>query len=236
MRIALVTGGTRGIGKEASQILSKKYKVIANYNKNKEAADTFYNETKIPTISFDVCDQKACCEGINSIEKDFGPIDVIVHSAGITRDSFLHKMTTEMWKSVLETNLFSCFYISSAVIPKMRERNFGRLVFLSSINGFKGQIGQTNYSASKAGIIGFVKSLALENASKGITVNAIAPGYTDTDMVRKISEDIRQKIIDQIPIKRLLSPEEIAKAIEFLVDDSSSAITGQTIHINGGQW
>lgn len=234
MKIALVTGGTRGIGASTSKLMSKKYKVIANYNANKAAAESFTKETGIETISFDVADPKACSDAVSYVEKEFGQIEILVHCAGITRDAFLHKMSAEMFETVLKTNLFSCFYLSSCLIPKMRERSFGRLVFLSSINAVKGQIGQTNYSASKAGIIGFVKALALENASKGITVNAVAPGYTDTDMVRQINDEIKQKIIDQIPIKRLLTPTEIGRCVEFLISDESEAITGQVFHVNGG--
>lgn len=236
-RIALVTGGTRGIGAAIAEALYQNgYQVIATYATNAAAAEAFHQKTSIPIMQWDVGKFEACQQGIQAIEGQWGPVDILVNNAGITRDGFLHKMTDAMWADVITTNLTSCFNMSRVVIEGMRTRNFGRIVNISSVNGVKGQIGQTNYVAAKAGVIGFTKALALENVTKGVTVNAIAPGYIDTDMVRNIPAEVLQKIIDQVPAKRLGAADEIAKAVTFLVDDESSYITGVTLHLNGGQY
>lgn len=236
-RVALVTGGTRGIGAAIAEALHHKgYQVIATYGANSAAADVFHQKTSIPVKKWDVSHFETCQGEVQAIEQEHGPIDILVNNAGITRDGFLHKMTPAMWTDVITTNLTSCFNMSRAVIEGMRARNFGRIVNISSINGVKGQIGQTNYAAAKAGVIGFTKALALENVTKGVTVNAVAPGYVDTDMVRDVPQEILQKIIDQVPAKRLGLTTEIAKAVTFLVDEESSYITGVTLHLNGGQY
>lgn len=237
MRRVLVTGGNRGIGAATSITLKKLgYDVIASYNQNHEQANDFSKKHDIPVYCFNVSDPAATEYKINEILKHHGPIDCLVHNAGITLDGFFHKMTFERWQEVLTTNLLSCFQVTRPLIEGMRERSFGRLVYITSVNALKGQVGQTNYCAAKAGIIGFVKALALENASKGITVNAIAPGYTSTDMVSAIDENILAKIIETIPAKRLATPEEIADSVAFLISDKASYITGTTMHINGGMY
>lgn len=237
MRKVLVTGGNRGIGAAISITLKQLgYDVIASYNKNHEQADEFSKKHDIPVYCFNVGDSEATESKINEILKYHGPLDCLVHNAGITRDGFFHKMTIDKWQEVLNTNLLSCFQVTRPLIEGMRERNFGRLIYITSVNAAKGQVGQTNYCAAKAGIIGFVKALALENAAKGITVNAIAPGYTGTDMVSAIDESVLQKIIETIPAKRLATPEEIADSVAFLISDKASYITGSTMHINGGMY
>ncbi len=237
MRRVLVTGGNRGIGAAISVTLKNLgYEVIASYNSNHEQAANFSKEHKIPVYSFNLSDPSATEATIAEILKNHGPIDCLVHNAGITRDGFFHKMTIDRWQEVLQTNLFSCFQVTRPLIEGMRERNFGRLIYITSVNALKGQVGQTNYCAAKAGLIGFVKSLALENAAKGITVNAIAPGYTNTDMVSAINETVLAKIIDTIPAKRLATPEEIAESVAYLISDKASYITGTTLHINGGMY
>lgn len=236
-RVALVTGGTRGIGHAISIALRDAgYNVAANYGGNDEAANAFKQETGIPVHKFDVSDFEAVKNGVQKVESDLGPVDVLVNNAGITRDTTLHKMTPEKWTSVIETNLNSAFNCTRNVIEGMRERGFGRIICISSINGQKGQIGQSNYAAAKAGLIGFVKSVAQENAGKGITVNAVAPGYIGTDMVRKVPEDVLEKIVKQIPVGRLGEPEEIARCVVFLADDEAGFITGSTLTANGGQY
>ncbi len=236
-RVALVTGGTRGIGAAISTELKRKgINVIANYAHNTTQASLFQEETKIPVIRWDVSNYEECKKNIDEIIKSFGSIDILVNNAGITRDGFFHKTTPQMWNDVISTNLVSCFNMTHCVLDLMREKGFGRIVSISSINGQKGQIGQVNYSAAKAGIIGFTKALALENATKGITVNAVAPGYIDTDMVRSVPEDIRNAIIKQVPVGRLGMTEEIARAVSFLVDEQSQFMTGTTLTINGGQY
>lgn len=236
-RVALVTGGTRGIGAAISKGLQAKgYKVAANYGGNDEAANAFKAETGIPVFKFDVGDLASCEAGIKAIEAEVGPIDVLVNNAGITRDGAFHKMSFEKWQAVIKTNLDSMFTCTRPLIDGMRTRGFGRIILISSINGQKGQAGQTNYSAAKAGVIGFAKALAQESASKGITVNVIAPGYIATDMVLAVPEDIRNKIISTIPAGRLGEADEIARTVEYLADDSSGFITGSTITINGGQY
>lgn len=237
-RVALVTGGTRGIGRAISIALRDAgYRVVANYGGNDEAARRFHEETGIPVYKFDVADFESCREAIARIEQEVGPIDILVNNAGITRDVTFHRMTPEQWNAVIRTNLDSMFNVTRQVIEGMRERGFGRIINISSINGQKGQIGQTNYSAAKAGVLGFTKALALENAKKGITVNAIAPGYIDTEMVRAVPQDVLEKVIlPQIPVGRLGTPEEIARCVVFLAADEAGWITGSTITVNGGQY
>lgn len=235
-RIALVTGGTRGIGEGISVALKAQgYRPVANYAGNVHAAEAFTERTGIPAYKFDVSDHEAALAGIARIEEEVGPIEILVNNAGITRDGMLHKMTFEQWKAVVDTNLGSCFNCARAVIDGMRQRRFGRIVNISSINGQAGQFGQANYAAAKSGIFGFTKALALENAAKGITVNAIAPGYVDTDMVRSVPPEILEKIIARIPVGRLGKPEDIARTVVFLVDEAADFITGATISVNGGQ-
>ena len=237
-RIAVVTGGTRGIGRAVCIALNEEgYTVAASYAGNDEAAEKFREETGIPVFKFDVGDFDACATAIAAIEADLGPIDVLVNNAGITRDAALHKMTPDEWSAVIDTNLSGLFNMSRNVIDGMRERKFGRIISISSINGQKGQFGQSNYSAAKAGDIGFTKALALETAAKGITVNAIAPGYIGTEMVLAVPEDVlNEKIIPQIPVGRLGEPEDVARCVVFLADDSAGFITGATLTVNGGQY
>lgn len=237
-KIALVTGGTRGIGAGISIALKKAgYEVAANYNRDSQTAEQFHAETGIPVFSWDVSNYEACEKGVAEVcEKMGGSIDVLVNNAGITKDSMLHKMDVLAWEKVISTNLNSVFYMTKLVIPAMREKNFGRIINISSVNGLKGQVGQTNYSAAKAGIIGFTKALALESASKGITVNAIAPGYIATDMTNAIRDDIKEKITATIPMKRFGNVEEISNAVLFLADEKASFVTGVTLSVNGGQY
>ncbi len=237
-RVALVTGGTRGIGAAVCKALKAAgYKVAANYAGNHAAAAAFTAETGIPTFKWDVSDFEACKAGIAEVTEKLGPVEVLVNNAGITRDGMLHKMPIEQWHAVINTNLNSVFYMCRNVIEGMRERNFGRIVTISSINGQKGQMGQTNYCAAKAGEIGFTKALAQENAKKGITVNAICPGYIGTEMVKAVPQDVLEKhVLPQIPLGRLGEPEEIARSVVFLVADEAGFITGSTLSINGGQY
>lgn len=236
-RIALVTGGTRGLGAEtARKLQSQGYTVVVNYFGNQDTADQFTAATKIAAFKWDVSDFDGCQEGIAQVEKDVGPIDILVNNAGITRDATLHHMDQTQWQSVIDTNLGSVFNMCRNIVPGMRARGYGRIVNISSINGEKGQFGQTNYAAAKAGIIGFTKALALETASKGITVNAVAPGYCDTAMVAAVSHGIIQKIIDATPVGRLGQPADIARAVAFLVSDDADFITGATLNINGGEY
>ncbi|KMO22169.1 acetoacetyl-CoA reductase [Methylobacterium platani] len=237
-RVALVTGGTRGIGAAISKGLKAAgYKVAANYGGNDEAAQGFKAETGIPVFKFDVGDAAACEAGIRAAEGELGPIDILVNNAGITRDGMFHKMTFEQWQAVIRTNLDSMFTCTRPLIDGMRSRGFGRIILISSINGQKGQMGQTNYSAAKAGVIGFAKALAQENANKGITVNVIAPGYIGTEMVKAIPEEVlKAKILPHIPVGRLGEAEEIARAVEFLAGEQAGFITGSTLTINGGQY
>src|SRR5262245_50449128 len=235
-RVAVVTGGTRGIGRAIAIALNKTgYTVAANYGSDDAAAEQFQNETGIRVFKFNVGDFQSCQEGVKAIEAELGPIDVLVNNAGITRDGTMHRMTFEQWNAVIQTNLTSCFNMSRCVIDGMRDRNFGRIVNIGSINGQAGQYGQVNYAAAKSGIHGFTKALAQEGAPKGITVNAIAPGYIDTDMVRAVPEDVLKKIVARIPVGRLGKAEEIARAVLFLVGDDAGFITGSTLSINGGQ-
>jgi acetoacetyl-CoA reductase len=235
-RVAVVTGGTRGIGRSIAEALhGAGYKVAANYAGNAEAAQQFTTETGIRAYRFDVSKYDACVDGVKSIEADLGPVDVLVNNAGITRDAVLHRMKPEQWGEVIATNLTSCFNMCRVVIDGMRERNFGRIVNIGSINGQAGQYGQVNYAAAKSGIHGFTKALAQEGAAKGITVNAIAPGYIDTDMVRAVPPNVLEKIVARVPVGRLGAANEIARGVLFLVSDEGAFITGSTLSINGGQ-
>lgn len=236
-KIALVTGGTRGIGASISQKLKEAgYTVATVYNGNDKNADAFQKKTGIPTYSWDVSNFQACQMGISQVIKEHGPIDILVNNAGITQDGVLHKMGYDQWINVIQTNLTSCFNMCRQVIEPMRERGFGRIINISSINGQKGQFGQTNYSAAKAGIIGLTKALAQESAIKGITVNAIAPGYIHTEMVQSMPEAVLTQITNQIPMGRLGNPEEVARAVVFLASNDAGFITGTTLTLNGGQY
>ncbi len=237
-RIVLVTGGTRGIGAAISKTMHEfGYTVVATYMGNDKAAEDFKAKTGIDAVlKFDVGDFEACQAAVQKIEKDVGPIDVLVNNAGITRDAFLHKMTPQQWNEVIRTNLDSVFNMSRLVVEGMRERGFGRIVSISSINGLSGAMGQTNYAAAKAGIIGFSKSLALEVAAKGVTVNVVAPGYIETDMVKAIAPEILEKIVAKIPVKKLGNTEGIARLVAFLADDHNGFTTGATFNMNGGQY
>jgi len=236
-RLALVTGGTRGIGAGIAKTLKEHgYDVVVTYGGNDKTAQAFSEKYGIPAYKWDVSQYESCEEGLAQIIQERGAIDVLVNNAGITRDGMLHKMTPSMWSDVIKTNLSSCFNMCRLVIDSMRERGFGRIINIASINGQKGQMGQTNYSAAKAGVIGFTKALAQECASKGITVNAIAPGYIDTDMVRAVPENVLEKIISGIPAKRLGTTKEVGRAVLFLADDHAGFINGATLNINGGQY
>ncbi len=237
-RVALVTGGTRGIGAAISKALQAAgAKVAANYGGNDAAAEAFRRETGIPVFKFDVGSFEASGEGAKRVEAEVGPVDILVNNAGITRDGFFHKMTLEQWRAVLNTNLDSLFNVTRPVIDGMRARNWGRVIVISSINGQKGQMGQVNYSAAKAGDLGFVKALAQESAGKGVTVNAICPGYIGTEMVQAIAPEVMaSKILPQIPVGRLGLPEEVGRAVAYLASDDASFVTGSTLSINGGQF
>lgn len=237
-KVALVTGGSRGIGAAISVALKKAgLRVAANYAGNDEAAYKFRDETGIPVYRWSVADYEACTAGIRQVEADLGPVDVLVNNAGITRDAMFHKMTPQQWREVIDTNLSGVFNMTHPVWSGMRDRKFGRIVTISSINGQKGQAGQVNYSASKAGDIGFTKALAQEGARAGITVNVICPGYIATEMVKAIDEKVlNERIIPQIPVGRLGEPEEIARCVVFLASDEAGFITGSTLSANGGQY
>lgn len=236
-RVAIVTGGTRGIGHAISVALKNAgVSVAANYAGNDEAANKFKAETGISVFKWSVADYDACAAGVKQVEAELGPVDILVNNAGITRDGMFHKMTREQWQEVMDTNLNGLFNMTHQVWGGMRDRGFGRIVNISSINGQKGQMGQVNYSASKAGDLGFTKALAQEGAFKGITVNAVCPGYIGTEMVRAIDEEVLKKnILPHIPVGRLGEPEEIASIVAFLSRDDSGFITGSTISANGGQ-
>ena len=235
-RVAIVTGGTRGIGRAVAVALRDAgCKVAGNYAGNDEAARRFTQETGIAAYKFDVADFSACKGGVKRIEQELGPIEIVVNNAGITRDSTMRKLTRDMWDSVIDTNLGSCFNMSKAVWEGMNTRGFGRIVNIGSINGQAGQYGQVNYAAAKSGIHGFTKALAQEGASKGITVNAVAPGYTETDMVSAVPPNVLEKIVAKIPVGRLGKAEEIARGVMFLIADDAGFITGSTLSINGGQ-
>jgi acetoacetyl-CoA reductase len=237
-RVALVTGGTRGIGAAISKALKEAGHVVAaNYGGNDEAAAKFKAETGIPVYRFDVSDAAACEAGIKSIAAELGPVDILVNNAGITRDGMFHRMTFDQWSQVVRTNLDSMFTCTRPVIEGMRERGFGRIILISSINGQKGQMGQANYSAAKAGVVGFAKALAQENAAKGITVNVIAPGYIATEMVQAVPQEVlKTKILPLIPVGRLGEAEEVARGVVYLAGDDAGFITGSTLSMNGGQY
>lgn len=236
-RVAVVTGGTRGIGEAIAKALKAAgYKVAANYAGNDEAAKKFKDATGIPVFKWDVSSYDSCAEGLKTVEAEVGPVEIVVNNAGITRDTMFHRMKPDQWSAVINTNLNSLFNMCRPVIEGMRERKFGRIINISSINGQKGQLGQANYSAAKAGELGFTKALALECARAGITVNAICPGYIGTEMVRAIPQEVIDKsILPHIPLGRLGEPEEIARCVLFLASDESSFITGSTLSANGGQ-
>ena len=235
-RVAVVTGGTRGIGRAIAVALNGAgYKVAANYGSDDRNAQQFAAETGIPVYRFNVGDFKSCADGVRAIEAQHGPVEVLVNNAGITRDATMHRMSFEHWNQVIQTNLASCFNTSRAVIEGMRDRRFGRIVNIGSINGQAGQYGQVNYAAAKSGIHGFTKALAQEGAGRGITVNAVAPGYVDTEMVRAVPKDVLEKIVARIPVGRLGKAEDIARTVLFLVADEADFITGSTLSVNGGQ-
>lgn len=235
MAVALVTGGTRGIGHAICIALKDAgYTVAATYVHNEDAAKKFTDETGIKTYKFDVASFEECAAGVKKVVAELGTIDVLVNNAGITRDAPLHRMTFDQWDQVIKTNLDSCFNMSRNVIEKMREKNYGRIINISSVNGQMGQTGQTNYSGAKAGVLGFTKALARENAGKGITVNAVAPGYIDTEMVQAVDEKVMEKIIAKVPVGRLGKAEEVARAVVFLADKDAGFITGETLSVNGG--
>jgi len=235
-RVAVVTGGTRGIGRAISVALANAgYRVAATYAGNDAAAHQLNGETGIPVFKFDVADFQSCADGVKAIEEVLGPVEILVNNAGITRDSTMHRMSFEQWNAVIQTNLTSCFNMSRQVIEGMRGRGFGRIVNIGSINGQAGQYGQVNYAAAKSGIHGFTKALAQEGAARGITVNAVAPGYVDTEMVRAVPADVLEKIIARIPVGRLGKAEDIARTVLFLVADDADFITGSTLSVNGGQ-
>jgi len=236
-KVAIVTGGTRGIGAGISRGLRKAgFTVAANYAGNDEAAAKFKSETGIAVYKWDVGDAAACAAGVKQVESELGPVDVLVNNAGITRDGMFHKMSWDQWSAVLRTNLDSMFTMTRPVIEGMRDRGRGRVISISSINGQKGQMGQVNYSASKAGIIGFTKALAQENARKGITVNAICPGYIDTDMVAGVPDKVLEGIIATIPVGRLGKADEVASLVVYLASDEAAFITGAVMTINGAQY
>ena len=236
-RVALITGGTRGIGASISKKLKdSNFKVIANYASNDEAANKFKDENEIAVMKWDVSNYDECKKCIDKIYSEHQTIDVLVNNAGITKDAPLHKMDQEKWHKVVNVNLNSVFNMTSLVINKMRENSYGRVIHISSVNGQKGQFGQTNYAATKSALIGFSKSLALESAIKGITSNVICPGYINTEMVAAIREDILKSIIDTIPNKRLGESDEIAEMVGYLASDAANYINGSTISINGGLW
>jgi acetoacetyl-CoA reductase len=235
-RVAVVTGGTRGIGRSISTALNDAgYRVAANYGHDDATARQFSEQTGIPVYKFNVADFEACVEGVKAVEAQLGPVEVLVNNAGITRDSTMHRMSFEQWNAVIQTNLASCFNMSRVVIEGMRDRSFGRIVNIGSINGQAGQYGQVNYAAAKSGIHGFTKALAQEGAGRGITVNAVAPGYVDTEMVRAVPKDVLERIVARIPVGRLGKAEDIARTVLFLVADDADFITGSTLSVNGGQ-
>ena len=235
--VALVSGGTSGIGAAISEaLLASGYRVAANYADRHAAADAFATRTGIPVFAWNVADLDACLDGVARVQAALGPVDVLVNNAGITHDVMLHKMTATQWREVIDVDLGGCFNMCRAVIDGMRERRFGRVVNISSVNALSGQAGQTNYAAAKAGMIGFTKSLALEGATRNITVNAIAPGYTDTAMVSAVPPDVLERILKSVPAGRLASAAEIARGVVFLVADESAFINGITLSINGGKY
>ena len=235
-RVAIVTGGTRGIGEAICQRLKRQgHTVIANYGGNAEKAAAFTEATSIPSAKWDVGDHEACLEGCAKVAEEYGPVDIVINNAGITRDGTLHKMSFDDWNDVMRVNLGGCFNMAKATFPAMRERKWGRIVNIGSINGQAGQYGQVNYAAAKSGIHGFTKALAQEGAKFGGTVNAIAPGYIDTDMVAAVPEPVLEKIVAKIPVGRLGQAEEIARGVAFFTSDNGAFMTGSTMSINGGQ-
>jgi acetoacetyl-CoA reductase len=235
-RVAIVTGGTRGIGEAISiALMNAGMKVAANYAGNEASAKAFTERTGIPSYKWNVADFDACQEGCAKVAAEIGPVDVLVNNAGITRDGTILKMTYEMWREVMDVNLGGCFNMAKAVFPGMRERKFGRIVNIGSINGQGGQYGQVNYAAAKSGIHGFTKALAQEGAKFNVTVNALAPGYIDTDMVAAVPADVLDKIVAKIPVGRLGKAEEIARGVAFLCGEEAAFITGSTLSLNGGQ-
>jgi len=235
-RIAIVTGGTRGIGEAISLALQEMgVTVAASYAGNVERATAFSDRTGIKSFMWDVADYDACQAGVAAVEADLGPVDILVNNAGITRDGILAKMTYQAWKEVIDTNLGGCFNMAKAVFPGMLSRGFGRIVNVGSINGQAGQYGQVNYAAAKSGIHGFTKALAQEGARKGVTVNAVAPGYIDTDMVAAVPADVLTKIVAKVPVGRLGQAHEIARGVAFLCGEDAGFVTGSTLSINGGQ-
>jgi len=235
-RVALVTGGTRGIGEAVSKALKEAgYNVAASYAGNDDAANAFKKETGIPVFKWDVGDYQACEQGVVAVENEVGPIEVLVNNAGVSRDAMLQKMTDEQWSTVIRTNLDSVFNMTRQVIGGMRERGFGRIVSISSINGQQGMLGLSNYCSAKAGMIGFTRAIALEGARKGITANAIAPGYVATELLANVPEKVMEHIVGQIPVGRLGEADEVARCVVFLAADESAWITGSTLTINGGQ-
>ena len=236
-RVALVTGGTVGIGAATAEALQAAgYRVAVSHGSRSQVAEAFTARTGIPAFTWNVADAQACTAGVARVEAALGPVEVLVNNAGITRDAMLHKMSFEQWKEVLDVNLGGCFHMCRAVIGGMRERRFGRIVNLGSVNGLSGQLGQTNYAATKAGLVGFTKSLALEGAARNITANVVAPGYTDTAMVEAVDSAVMERILASIPAGRLATPAEIARGVVFLASDDAGFITGITLSINGGKY
>jgi acetoacetyl-CoA reductase len=236
-RVALVTGGTRGIGAAiATELKAAGYKVAVNYGGNDETARAFSADHGIPAFKWDVADHGACADGVAQVTEQVGPVEVLVNNAGISRDSFCHKMTLENWDRVIDVDLSSCFHMCHAVLTAMRGSGFGRIVNISSINGQAGMLGVANYAAAKAGMLGFTKAAALENAAKGITVNAVCPGYVATDLIAGVSDDMMAKITAGIPVGRIGEPDEIARCVHFLVADDAGFITGSTLSVNGGAY
>ena len=234
-RVALVTGGTRGIGRGCSIALRDAgYHVIANYASNEEKATAFAEETGMPIYKWDVGNLEACEAGVARVEADHGPIEVLISNAAISPDRFMHKMPPETWRATIDTNLHACFYLCHTIVPGMRKRKWGRIVFISSVNAHRGAMGETHYDATKAGMIGFAKALAQESGALGITVNAVAPGLIDTDMIAVAPQEWRDEKIAATPVGRIGQPEDVARCVVFLVDEASSFITGATLDVNGG--